>query len=944
MGRVLRVLAAAILGLLALVGLFVLRAGNAVRFSTGIELIEITAPNVTAPGRPLHAVVKFRVPGPLPSDHWVFAHLETEGAHPDPHCRVVIDGKPTVPSTKWQAGVVEQALDITVPAGCTSDALTLYVGLWDPVSGARMPVRDGASLDNRVAAAFLPIEPDEKSVPKTISGRRVVLGIWIELLRPFAVWLSLFAVAAFAALLVWARGPAAPSGEPRPPTLQLPPRTVAMLAVPVLLFLAGVFATMEFVKDDAYISYRYAHNLVHGHGLVFNPGDRLEGYTNFLWTMLMVPFEALGWELFQVSGWIGSILCIATMWLLVAIPRTFTGARKDFGELWAAAWIGGSSSFSLWAKGGLEQPLAIFLPLLGAWLLWTVTDAESNAGRRRLFWAGVALGLGCTTRPELHLIAAIIGAPVLVDLVRRKISLRAAIAFALGVLAITAPFHLFRWGYYHSLLPNTYYVKTSKGSLVWRAGLGSLHDLLDFNATGALLVLAPFAFVDRRWLKEKLVMAAISLAFFAFIVKVGVDEMQWHRLYLPALPFLLLLAAFGLQVVVDGIAAAIANKKTGPRWLWPALAAWAALVGAGARDFAFTYKEFGGFNGLADFCGQNHPDMGKFLTRHERTGGLIAFQDMGATPYHAPDLDFLDFIGLVDGHVARARHAHGLHAFTGTGNEHEQRIYDAEMREYFWSRRPEWTILTVYPPVDREQAIADAFAKDPTPKAIGDAYSNNSYQFGIWSDPRFAKEYVHVRTWMRSRGYYLSMYRRRDLWEQTPGEVVLDAAPANPPGPKAKFAGGLELLGAEFDQHSRERGEIYVTTWWRVPGPMPADTQFFVHINSAENKDYQAPYDHVPGDFMYPADRWKPGQIIEDRTLLQLPLNMRHGKYKLNFGVYRHDSGERLKILEGANDGADRVLLGDLQVDRLLPPFDAIIAGTVIEKHRKYPDRIVKGR
>mgnify|MGYP004280342605 CR=1 FL=1 len=44
-----------------------------------------------------------------------------------------------------------------------------------------------------------------------------------------------------------------------------------------------------YVKDDTFISMRYARNLAMGHGLVFNYGERLEGYTNFLWVMLTVP-------------------------------------------------------------------------------------------------------------------------------------------------------------------------------------------------------------------------------------------------------------------------------------------------------------------------------------------------------------------------------------------------------------------------------------------------------------------------------------------------------------------------------------------------------------------------------------------------------------------------------------------------------------------------------
>ena len=47
--------------------------------------------------------------------------------------------------------------------------------------------------------------------------------------------------------------------------------------------------------DDAFISFRYARNLFEGNGLVFNPGKRAEGYTNFLWCLLVAPFPcALG--------------------------------------------------------------------------------------------------------------------------------------------------------------------------------------------------------------------------------------------------------------------------------------------------------------------------------------------------------------------------------------------------------------------------------------------------------------------------------------------------------------------------------------------------------------------------------------------------------------------------------------------------------------------------
>jgi len=39
--------------------------------------------------------------------------------------------------------------------------------------------------------------------------------------------------------------------------------------------------------DDAMISMTYARNLAEGHGLAWGDGQRVEGYSNLLWTLLM---------------------------------------------------------------------------------------------------------------------------------------------------------------------------------------------------------------------------------------------------------------------------------------------------------------------------------------------------------------------------------------------------------------------------------------------------------------------------------------------------------------------------------------------------------------------------------------------------------------------------------------------------------------------------------
>src|SRR5947208_12083 len=51
----------------------------------------------------------------------------------------------------------------------------------------------------------------------------------------------------------------------------------------------------DFLCDDAFISFRYARNFARGHGLVFNAGfERIEGYSNFLWVLILAAFQFLG--------------------------------------------------------------------------------------------------------------------------------------------------------------------------------------------------------------------------------------------------------------------------------------------------------------------------------------------------------------------------------------------------------------------------------------------------------------------------------------------------------------------------------------------------------------------------------------------------------------------------------------------------------------------------
>jgi hypothetical protein len=86
-------------------------------------------------------------------------------------------------------------------------------------------------------------------------------------------------------------------------------------------------------SDDAFISYRYARNWVEGHGIVFNVGERVEGYTNFLYVALMtIPF-LLGLDVLHFSVVVNTLFALGAWWLFVRHLQSRHGTR--------AALVGG---------------------------------------------------------------------------------------------------------------------------------------------------------------------------------------------------------------------------------------------------------------------------------------------------------------------------------------------------------------------------------------------------------------------------------------------------------------------------------------------------------------------------------------------------------------------------------------------------------------------------
>ncbi|MBI3872388.1 MAG: hypothetical protein HY304_04850, partial [candidate division Zixibacteria bacterium] len=146
--------------------------------------------------------------------------------------------------------------------------------------------------------------------------------------------------------------PAARAGSP------LRGNTILFLGIAIALGLFAIQARqLWFTQDDAYISYRYARNALDGQGLVFNTGERVEGYTNFLWVIWLIAAGRLGVG-FDLAAKVLGILSAAGMIVLAALlcRRAWEAVSHSPGH-WAGAagaiLLGVNGSFAYWSISGL---------------------------------------------------------------------------------------------------------------------------------------------------------------------------------------------------------------------------------------------------------------------------------------------------------------------------------------------------------------------------------------------------------------------------------------------------------------------------------------------------------------------------------------------------------------------------------------------------------------
>lgn len=355
----------------------------------------------------------------------------------------------------------------------------------------------------------------------------------------------------------------------------------------ILLILSGAASaySLRWMADDAFISLRYAKNLADGLGLVFNEGEFVEGYTNFLWTILLYfvhRFESI--DPLNACYALGILSFAGTCFYLLLFPLRRIGDESFFPiSLFCYAAI---HHVRVFATSGLETSLHGFLFVAasyhllkgdpvsvyknGMWFSGSSESGETDSNRKfEPSWIlGIFLSsLSVLNRPDgilFHGLAAL-SVFLKINLFSKK-GFSSALANApfrifCVVCALPLAFYIWKLEYYGNLLPNTFYAKSggssylSQGIVYLRLFFSMYYGLIPvFGAAFFFGIRTAVDFLrsgkDSSFRSDWILLFLFPVLYFGYYTWIGGDFM-FSRFYLPVLPLFLLWVEKNLLLSIE---------------------------------------------------------------------------------------------------------------------------------------------------------------------------------------------------------------------------------------------------------------------------------------------------------------------------------------------------------------------------------------------------------
>lgn len=449
-----------------------------------------------------------------------------------------------------------------------------------------------------------------------------------------------------------------------------PAHVVAYLMVVVAGYMLVEYAlSIRLIQDDVYITLEYVKHFLNGDGLVFNPGERVEGYTNFLWLLLLSGLGAAGVDLESATQHLSLVFGVATLaatFLLAystklsgeGLPEpsraSFINAKPLFAAV-APVFLLFNGGYHYWTISGMETTFFAFLTTVGA----VAALAEKDASRPNYVFA-VALSLAALTRPDGWLAFAVLFAfriarrvlesdapfpAALLDQLKAKPRLVEIAVF----LAPNGLYEIFRLAYFGHPLPNTFYAKTGFSSVYLATGFDYLWSFLQrYMLSGALALAPALLALKRKWRTPVAFLYWYLFAYTLYVVSIGGDVLSHHRFFVPLLPFFAALIALGLR----GLYYLALSRKWAPQ-----LALVLLVAGPPAHEYYRYQDEIPELkraqileNSLVDkmrrkglWLNEQMEIRGERLTAAATTIGAFAY---------AADAVVIDMLGLTDEYIA----------------------------------------------------------------------------------------------------------------------------------------------------------------------------------------------------------------------------------------------------------------------------------------------------
>ncbi|MDQ7008508.1 MAG: hypothetical protein Q9Q40_14905 [Acidobacteriota bacterium] len=484
------------------------------------------------------------------------------------------------------------------------------------------------------------------------------------------------------------------------------------------------------LQDDAFISLRYARNLAEGIGLVYNPGEYVEGFTNFLWTIGMAALFVLDLPPVKALWLAGLTSGGLALWAAFDLARTLAPEPLRGAAGGSAAVIAACLPFFV-AESVMGLETAFFAALSVAGIARYLRETTSPPGRR-LPISGVILAMATLTRPEGALIAGLAGLSNLFGLARERCRPDTSfwvrwLLFALPVIGLEA----FRWLYYGDLVPNTFHAKVGGGMTALLRGLTYTGEFV-WHAFPLLIAAGAGAWVllqkrDRRPLAT--LPFALPWIFIAYVAWVGGDYKPTFRFF--ATPALFFAAWAGV-----GLVSWFSSDRNRPIANFLLVAGSVCLAGAilvglggGAREFARWRAQ----------VLPVHRAAGAWLGTHFEQNTWMATGNAGVLPYES-SLPTIDMYGLCDRHIAQRRMPH-----MGEGPPGHEKGDGA----YVLERNPRLILF-----------MRARFSQQPiTEQAIASMRKSVSER-ELWEHPEFHERYA-LRS-QRLPGFYFNYFERKE--------------------------------------------------------------------------------------------------------------------------------------------------------------------------------------